>query len=167
MSRWFQSYGFAEVAAGLLVGAYPLDQDDVARLAQLHTGRILNLVQDDEYPEGAREIVTAALDQAGIVEERLSTPDYGNLPAPVFDAAVEIVSAWLDEGQLVYLHCRAGWQRSAAVAAAVMATRQQIDLEEALLQIQARKPSADPLPHQREDLELWWRSRGGAGRASG
>jgi predicted protein tyrosine phosphatase len=54
------------------------------------------------------------------------------------------------------VHCRAGWQRSAAVAAGVVALRDEVDLAEALDRIAARKPTADPLPHQRHDLANWW-----------
>jgi protein-tyrosine phosphatase len=72
---------------------------------------------------------------------------------------VRQVNGWLDEGLFVYVHCRAGWQRSAAMVAAVIAVRQGLDVDEALARVQARKPSADPLPHQREDLRRWWQQR--------
>ncbi len=85
--------------------------------------------------------------------------DYGGLPAPALETAVREVNQWLDEGARTYVHCRAGWQRSAAVAAAVIAVRVGIDIDEALAHVQARKPSADPLPHQREDLRRWWQER--------
>jgi protein-tyrosine phosphatase len=163
MSRWFRSYGFAEVADRLLIGAYPLDDEDVSLLARLHVDRVLNLTEDGEYPEGAREVVRRALSSAGIAEERLPLPDYGGLPAGHIDSVVDAVSGWLDRSETVYLHCRAGWQRSAALAAAVVAARDGLDLDRAMAQVQARKPSADPLPHQREDLERWWQSRRGAG----
>lgn len=162
MSQWFRSYGFAEVADGLLIGAYPLDDRDVAMLSRLHVDRVLNTVQDDEYPDGSREAVVAALTAAGIVEERLGLADYGHLPAPAIDSAIQTAGDWLDQGLHVYLHCRAGWQRSAALAAALIASREGIGLEEAMAQVQRRKPSADPLPHQREDLERWWQARAGA-----
>jgi atypical dual specificity phosphatase len=162
MSRWFRSYGFAEVADRLLIGAYPLDEDDVSLLARLHVDRVLNVVEDEEYPEGARDAVTAALASAGIPEERLPMPDFGGLPSEQIDSAVETVSGWLDRSDTVYLHCRAGWQRSAALAAAVLATRDGLDLRSAMDQVQARKPSADPLPHQRQDLDRWWQTRGGS-----
>lgn len=161
MSRWFRSYGFADVADRLLVGAYPLDEEDVAMLARLHITRVLNLVEDAEYPDGAREAASQALMAAGISESRLPMPDYGGLPAPQIDSAVQTVSGWLDQNETVYLHCRAGWQRSAALAAAVVASRNGLGLDPALAQVQARKPSADPLPHQREDLARWWAGRAG------
>jgi protein-tyrosine phosphatase len=113
--------------------------------------------------------VKHALYEAGIEEQRLSLPDYGHLPMEALDAAVATVNAWLDENERTYLHCRAGWQRAAAVAAGVIAVRAEVDVDEALAYVQSRKPSADPLPHQRDDLRRWWEARQGddAGRAAG
>ncbi len=159
MSTWFRRLGFAEVHQRLIVGAVPLDEGDVRMLARLGVTRILNLVEDREYGTGARARVEEALDQAGIEELRLSTEDYGNLPASLLDRAVTVIDGWISEGQLVYLHCRAGWQRSATVAGAVVAAREAVSADEALGRIRARKPSADPLPHQKEDLRAWYEGR--------
>ena len=156
MSGWFRSYGFAEVLDDLFVGAYPLDQDDVRALSRLGIRQILNLTEDKEYEGGERSAVERALAAAGIAEHRLRLTDYGGLPAETLDAAVSVIGRWLDGGERVYLHCRAGWQRSAAVAAGVVAIRAGIGIDEALALVQARKPTADPLPHQREDLRRWW-----------
>ncbi len=166
MSSWFRSYGFADVLDGFLIGAYPLDQDDVAMLDWLGVECVLNLVEDSEYRPGEREEARAALEAAGMEEHRLSLTDYGGLPSQALEHAVQEVNAWLDEGKRTYLHCRAGWQRSAAVAAGVVALRGGFDIEEALAFVQSRKPSADPLPHQREDLKRWWTERGGAQQAA-
>jgi protein-tyrosine phosphatase len=159
VSSWFQSYGFADVTKNLVIGAYPLDGRDVAMLANMRVTRVLNLVEDEEYRPGEREVVEAALAEAGIEEHRMRLTDFGQLPADELEAAVVTVNAWLEEGMRVYLHCRAGWQRSAAVAAGVVAMREQLDIEPALERVQLRKPSADPLPHQREDLVRWWEER--------
>ena len=161
VSRWFFSYGFAGVLDDLVVGAYPLDADDVAALERVGIRRVLNLTEDDEYRQGDRPKVERALAAAGIEERRMSLTDYGGLPPEALETAVKAVNAWLDDGACTYVHCRAGWQRSAAVAAAVVAVRDGLDIDEALAYVQARKPSADPLPHQREDLRRWWAARGG------
>jgi len=161
VSRWFFSYGFAGVLDDLVVGAYPLDADDVAALERVGIRRVLNLTEDDEYRPGDRPKVERALAAAGIEERRMSLIDYGGLPPEALETAVKAVNAWLDDGACTYVHCRAGWQRSAAVAAAVVAVRDGLDIDEALAYVQARKPSADPLPHQREDLRRWWAARGG------
>lgn len=163
MSSWFRSYGFADVLDQLLIGAYPLDKDDVAMLDWVGVQRILNVVDDGEYRPGDREAVKAALQEAGIEERRLPLVDYGGLPPEAVEHAVQETLRWLDEGERVYLHCRAGWQRSAALAAAVIAVRDGIDIDRALEYVRARKPSADPLPHQREDLRRWWAERPGNG----
>ena len=163
VSRWFRSYGFADVFDDLIVGAYPLDQDDVDTLANMGIERVLNLTEDEEYPPGDRAGVARALAGAGIAESRLPLTDYGGLPAGELEAAVRTVGGWLDEGERAYLHCRAGWQRSAAVAAGVIAIRTGMDIDDAVDYVRRRKPSADPLPHQRADLRRWWEARTLAG----
>jgi protein-tyrosine phosphatase len=159
VSRWFESYGFAAVHDRLLIGAYPLDGDDVGTLASISVRRVLNLVEDDEYPAGSRLAVRASLEAAEITEYRLQLTDFGRLPADRLETAVSEVATWVREGTLGYVHCRAGWQRSAAVAAGVVAVVEHIDIEAALAYVQRRKPSAEPLPHQRDDLVAWWDSR--------
>jgi protein-tyrosine phosphatase len=159
VSTWFRTYGFADVLDELLIGAYPLDEGDVEMLARMRVQVVLNLVEDAEYRPGERAAVEAALADAGIEERRLALVDYGRLPAPQLETVVQEVLAWLEEGKRVYLHCRAGWQRSAAVAAGVVAIREGVEIEDALARVKQRKHSADPLPEQREDLLSWWSER--------
>jgi predicted protein tyrosine phosphatase len=167
VSRWFRMFGFADVLDDLLVGAYPVDRDDVDALAGIGVRRVLNLTRDEEYGPGEREAVAQAMAAHGIEEVRVEMIDYGHLPAEKLEAAVQDVSRWLEEGARTYLHCRAGWQRSAAVAAGVVAVRMQLDIDRALRRVQERHPSADPLPHQREDLRRWWELRGRHQKAAG
>jgi predicted protein tyrosine phosphatase len=130
-------------------------------LAVMTVTRVLNLVEDQEYPPGRRFLIEAALRHAGIEEHRMQLTDFGGLPADRLEAAVQAVVGWLREDELVYIHCRAGWQRSAAVAAGAVAVYDGLGIDEALAQVQRRKPSADPLPHQVHDLRQWWMQRSG------
>jgi len=164
VSTWFRTYGFADVFGGLLVGSYPLDREDVAMLDWVGVRRVLNLVEDAEYRPGEREEVEHAMAELGIEEERLPLPDYGGLPSGLVERAVEILGRWLTEGQTTYVHCRAGWQRGPAIAAALLAVKEGIGIDEAIERVQLSKPSAEPLPHQREDLWHWWEDRGVAAR---
>jgi protein-tyrosine phosphatase len=159
MSSWFDTYGFAQVGSRLWMGAYPVDDDDVAALHAAGVDRILNLVSDSEYRPGDRERLETALMAAEIEERRRSLVDFGNLPDSSLDLAVDDVLGWLADDHMVYVHCRAGWQRSAAVSAAVVAIREQVEIGEALLRVKARKPTAEPLEHQQADLLRWWASR--------
>jgi atypical dual specificity phosphatase len=159
MSDWFGRFGFAEVGDGLLVGAYPLDAEDVAEIAGAGVDVVYNLVEDEEYEAGERDTATAALAAAGVSERRLPLVDYGNVPEAALDRAVDEVLGDLEAGRLVYVHCRAGWQRSATVAAGVLALREGLPIEDALAVLRERKPTAEPLGHQRADLLAWWRTR--------
>ena len=159
MSNWFQTYGFANVDERLLIGAYPLDEEDVKMLSWIGVGRVLNLVEDHEYHPGSRAPVEAALAAHGIQERRLKLADFGRLPAAALERAVLEVLESLEDGLLTYVHCRAGWQRSAAVAAAAIAVRDGLDIDVAMARVRSMKPSADPLPHQREDMRAWWTAR--------
>ena len=159
MSDWFWSYGFADVRDDVLIGAYPLDDGDVDVLARIGVKRILNLAEDEEYEPGRREAVVQALADAAIEETRLPFTDHGALPADELEQAVQTVMRWLNAGERSYVHCRAGWQRSAAVAAGVLALADGVEIEEALSIVQMRKPSAVPLDHQRDDLIRWWQAR--------
>ena len=159
MSDWFRTYGFAQVHDGLLIGAYPLDGDDIRMLAAMSIQKVLNLVEDAEYGPGRRLVIEGALRDARIEEHRMQLTDFGRLPAEELEAAVRLVVSWLKAGVPAYVHCRAGWQRSAAVAAGAVAVYDGIGIDEAVAYVQQRKPSADPLPHQRDDLRRWWNAR--------
>lgn len=164
VSDWFRAYGFADVHDGLIIGAYPLDDVDVEVLSRMGVKQILNLVEDQEYPPGQRLVVETALGRAGIEETRMRLTDFGRLPADLLEPAVRQVVTWMRQGTLAYVHCRAGWQRSAAVAVGAVAISEGLSLDDALALIQRRKPSADPLPHQRDDLRTWWDERSHAHR---
>jgi atypical dual specificity phosphatase len=159
MSGWFARFGYGEVADDLLIGAYPQDRHDVAVLQANGVTRVLNLVQDVEYDPGGRDACVAALAGAGIEEHRVQIVDYGNLPPEDIELAARIGLDWLTRGERVYVHCRAGMQRSATVAAAIVMLRDGLDAAAALEHIRARKPSARPLSHQRQDLLRWWSQR--------
>lgn len=166
MSEWFRSYGFADVHDDLLVGAYPLDPNDVKLLDRLGVRRVLNLVADEDYANGQRAAVESAFAAAGIEETRIVTVDFGHLPPEMLEAAVDEVVSWLRAGDRSYIHCRAGWQRGPAVAAGVVAVCDGIGIEDALSRVQRRKPSANPLPHQREDLLNWFQARRESGQGA-
>jgi len=162
MSAWFEEFGFAQIGPDLLMGAYPQDAHDVAALRDAGVTAVFNLVQDSEYQRaGGREACASALARAGIREERIELIDYGNLRTDHIELAATTVLAWLEAGERAYVHCRAGMQRSAVVAAAVLALREDLDPHEALRRIRARNPQANPLAHQRADLLRWWDTRAG------
>ena len=65
-------------------------------------------------------------------------------------------SAWLGEGERVYVHCRAGWQRSATIVAAIVALREGVRRCEALHILRARKPRRTRWHISARTSSLWW-----------
>lgn len=168
MSDWFQTYGFATVDDRLVMGGYPLDADDVATLVvRAGVTRVLNLCQDAEYEAGERAAVSTAYAAHGIVEERIDVIDFGDVLPGALEQGVRVAVPWLQAGETVYIHCRAGRQRSATVAAGVLAVHHGIEPDDALGRIKRRKPSAQPLHHQLEGLWRWWRTRQAHARRDG
>jgi len=161
VSAWFEHFGFGQVGDALLIGAYPQDTEDVSALVDAGVTAVFNLVQDIEYEGEGREACATALADAGILEERVEVVDYGNLLPGHIELAVRTVRAWLADGECVYVHCRAGMQRSATVAAAIVALEEDVAPAEALRRISERNPRANPLDHQRQDLLRWWKLRAG------
>src|SRR3954468_23705978 len=109
MSDWFERFGFAEVGDGLLVGAYPLDAEDVAKIANGGADVVYNLVEDDEYGEGVRETLAAELEAAGVHERRLPLVDYGRLGREELDRAVAEVLEDLQAGRRACWRCARTW----------------------------------------------------------
>ncbi|WP_354701899.1 hypothetical protein [Paraconexibacter sp. AEG42_29] len=160
MSEWFQTYDFRVVGDGLVSGAQPSDGADVEQLVrEAGVTRVVNLCQDAEYAPGEREAVLAAYARLGVGEHRIDLIDFGHVTADALDEAVAVAVPWLRDGETVYVHCRAGWQRSATVASGILAVHLGVGVDEALHRIQVRKPSAQPLHHQLEGLHRWWLDR--------
>lgn len=164
MSDWFDEYGFDPVDERLLVGSLPADGDDVDALAAAGVTRVLSLVRDAEYAIGEREAVTVAYARHGIEEVRLGTADFGHLLPGLLERGTDQLVAWIGEGETAYAHCRAGWQRSATVAAGTLARLHETSPAEGLRRVREGRPPARPLPHQVDDLLAWWSARAAGGR---
>jgi atypical dual specificity phosphatase len=163
VSQWFTDFGFGAVAERLYTGAYPLDEGDVDLVAREGVTRVLNLCEPSEYENGEHDDVTFAYAWHGIREERIDgCVDHGHLMPGLLERAVEQVSEWLDEGEVVYQHCRAGLQRSATAAAAVLVAREGLDPSDAIRRIRRARPEAEPMPHQADDLRRWCQARAAA-----
>ena len=156
MSGWFEHYGFAEVGDNLLMGAYPQDADDVAELSQAGVTRIFNLVQDIEYEPGARDGCVAALAAAGIDEQRVELVDFGSVPAAQIERRRRPSCAGSTRASAcTCTAARAGSARRPSSRRSSRCARASTSAK-ALQVLRERKPTANPLMHQRADLLDWW-----------
>jgi atypical dual specificity phosphatase len=140
----------------LLAGRMPVSARHVETLHGEGVTAVINLCEDREYWDGERDAVAAACAGAGIAEHRLPVIDGATVPGDVLDRAVEAAAQGV-----VYVHCRGGRERSAAVAIALLAARSGSSADEALDLAVSLRPGFRPLPWQVEGVRSWLHERNG------
>jgi ADP-ribosylglycohydrolase/protein-tyrosine phosphatase len=154
---------YNEVADRVYAGRAPLFRDEVRDLRALGVTHVIDLREDIEWqPEGQfGRTAIAELGHLGMA--RLAVP-IGDAHAPEsadLDRSLDFMETALHLGGTVYVHCRAGRERTAAVVACWHARAQACSAREALIALQARRPLFRPLAPQMAAVEAW------LGRASG
>ena len=145
------------VAPGLAVGArFPMEA--AARLAREHG--ITRVV--DVRVEACDD--AAVLRTHGIELLHLPTEDTRAISQEMIRAGVDFVSAALDEGECVFIHCQYGIGRSALLALCVLVARGDAPLE-ALARAKDARPVVSPSPEQLRAFAAfagWFREARGA-----
>lgn len=151
-------------SARLLVGRNPLTERDAAELAALGVTHVLDLREPDEWsgPGVFGSEALAGLAARGIARKNVPIQD---LTAPTLAQFAE-TAAWLDEVMRrrrtrVYVHCRAGLQRTPTILAAWRARRENEPFEQALRTLRRHGWPADPLPWQRSAAQRALEARRG------
>jgi atypical dual specificity phosphatase len=138
----------------LLAGRMPVSAPHVEALQAEGVTVVINLCEDREYWDGERDAVAAACALAGIAEHRLPVIDGATVPPDVLEQAVEAA-----DGGVVYVHCRGGRERSAAVAIALLAARSGSSVDDAHDLALSLRRGFRPLPWQVEGVRSWLRDR--------
>ena len=146
------------IARGIRSGRNPVTAQDIEKLRSLGITHILDLRQAREWtiPWPGAEAIQAITEAAGI--ERLNLPvEDGSAPAlEVLDRAHAFLSdAQQRPGAQVFVHCRAGRERTGAVLTAHLARRNGWSYERALAALQAVNPLIRPLRAQEAVVRRW------------
>jgi protein-tyrosine phosphatase len=138
---------------GVYSGRNPLTDLDVEAIAALGCRIVVDLRQPREWEgnDRAGREALAALAAYGLERLHLPTPD-GEAPADRdLAAALAVVEPAGRDGAgapPVYVHCRAGQERTAAVLLAAHARRRGLSARAALAELQRADPRLRPLPWQ-------------------
>ena len=141
---------------GLLGGRHPLTAEDVAALQAEGVKTIVDLREEQEWSSAGqygREAIAAA-EWCGI--ERLNVPVRDAEP-PSADS-LDRVSSFLDQRQpngRIYVHCRAGIERTGAVLAAWLSRKERISPAYAVWRMRANGAEVHPLPAQMRAVANW------------
>jgi atypical dual specificity phosphatase len=153
------AFEFDRIEDWLLAGRNPLTAIDVEQMLAQGVTHVLDLREEQEWrhPRFGAEAV-AALQARGV--ERLHLPVVDTLgPSPEqFEAACAfLAAAERQPGARVYVHCRGGWERTAAVLTAYVARRDALPWRDALCLLQGQRDKFRLWPAQETAVRAWTR----------
>ncbi|MHB9146298.1 MAG: protein-tyrosine phosphatase family protein [Symbiobacteriia bacterium] len=153
-------FEYSRLQKGLWAGRNPLFEKDVEELARLGIRHIIDLREPAEWtdPWFGQEALDA-LEAHGIRRMHLPVVDMGAPDAETLTRAVETIQAALAAGEPLYIHCRAGMERTGAVLVAWRASTRGESYDKALGALRSNRPILNPLPRQREAVEAWLEAR--------
>jgi protein-tyrosine phosphatase len=127
----------ALIQPNLFVGPAPLDDDDFRELKELNITAILSLQTEDDDSAGAIENERNTAVAVGMTFTNLPVTDFDRLEiARKLPECVDALDQILASGDILYLHCTAGVNRSPTVAAAYLHWSLRWPLEKALEHIE-------------------------------
>jgi rhodanese-related sulfurtransferase len=152
------AFVFWKVTPRLRVGRHPLTERDARELALLGITHVLDLREECEWagPGLIGGEAIAALAALGVTRENVPIADWH---APR-EAELERAVGWIESvlagrGQRLYVHCRAGIERTGTVVAAWRARTSGEPFGVALWSVRRHGWPARPLPHQQRAAEDW------------
>lgn len=153
-----------EIAPGVYAGRAPIFRRDVWKLQSLGVTHILDLREAHEWDGPGRRGSSAIMeiDRLGLARLPVAIKDMGTPSARHLDEAVGFMDAALHLGGTVYVHCRAGVQRTGAIAAAWYARREACSVDEAIEKLRVRRPDFEPMVFQVLAARSWLAGLGAA-----
>jgi ADP-ribosyl-[dinitrogen reductase] hydrolase len=150
-----------EIAPGVFAGRAPIFRRDVWRLRALGITHILDLREDHEWDGPGRRGSSAIqeIDRLGLPRLSVAIKDMGTPSHQHLDQAVAFMDAALHLVGKVYVHCRAGVQRTGAIAAAWYAKQQGCSVDEAIERLRQRRPDLEPMVFQMAAARDWLAKR--------
>lgn len=152
-----RSFTWDEIAPGVHAGRAPIFRRDIWRLRARGVTHILDLREDHEWDGPGRRggSAIAEIDMLGMSRLCVAIRDMGTPSARHLDEAVAYLDAALHLGGSVYVHCRAGVQRTGAIAAAWYARQQRCSIDEAVDLLRERRPDFEPMVFQVMAAREW------------
>lgn len=146
-----------DVGMNVTAGRAPLFRRDVWRMRAGGVTHVLDLREDHEWNERGRRGASAVeeIRRLGMVRFAVTVLDMGAPSLADLDAAVSFIEAARHLGGTVYVHCRAGQERTAGVLAAWYARARQCSVAEALERLREHRPIFHPNPGQVAAAHAW------------
>jgi rhodanese-related sulfurtransferase len=157
-SRTLPRFNADSVVDRVLAGRNCLSELDVDRLVAEHgITHVLDLRESTEWkPPYAGADALAAFAARGVVRMNVPVADGGAPSGDELTTAVTFIAQALeDPAARVYVHCRAGEERTAAVLVAWYARAPGMDIESALAALRKGRRALRMLPGQEDAVREW------------
>jgi ADP-ribosyl-[dinitrogen reductase] hydrolase len=141
----------------ILAGRHPLTARDVEFLQSQGITHILDLREPHEWapPRFGLEALDE-IEGSGLQRRLLTVMDMGAPTPPHLETACAHIKQVLADPQArLYVHCRAGMERTAAVLVAYQARQKTLSYDEALADLRVGRPLFAPLPNQERAVRQW------------
>lgn len=148
---------FDWVAERILAGRQLLTAHDIDRMAALGITHVLDLREAREWtrPKLGEEAL-AEIERLGLQRLNLPIRDTTEPRPEDLDSACRFLEeALASADHRVYVHCRAGMERTAAILIAYYARHHGVAYEEALASLQEGRSELGPLPGQERVVRQW------------
>lgn len=154
-------FQYDRVAPRLWAGRNPLTTIDIESLQGAGVTHILDLREAHEWaPPRFGHAALAEIERAGLTRLHLPITDMGAPLLSDLQTAVAFIDGVLGEPKTgVYVHCRAGMERTAAILIAWWARRHGCSYEVALTALREGRPILKPLPAQEAAVRRWLEER--------
>ncbi len=149
------------VSDHIMAGRNPLTARDVEVLSAWGITHFLDLREPKEWavPKLGAEAVQE-IERRGLPRFNLVVRDMGEPTDEALDTACQFLNEILKAPESrVYVHCRAGMERTAAVLTAYYARQHGVSYDEALSQLRERRPLFAPMPGQEQAVRKWLKTR--------
>jgi ADP-ribosyl-[dinitrogen reductase] hydrolase len=154
------AFEYSQISDNIFAGRNPLTARDIREMQNLGITRILDLREPHEW--GAPKFGAAALEtlekqgaENPIHRTHLLVPDMGAPSPETFSAACKLIDETEKNGGKIYIHCRAGMERTAAILIAYHAKTHGVSYEESLATLRRARTILKPLPNQEIATRAW------------
>lgn len=155
--RGLPPFNYSDIDGRIFAGRNPLTARDIDEIAALGVTHLLDLREAGEWkaPHFGLEAVEEAA-RLGLQRLHLPVLDMGAPTPQTLDAALQFIDETLQNPQAkVYIHCRAGMERTAAILIAHHARKHDLSYQESLKALRQRRPILRPLPNQERAVQQY------------
>ena len=139
----------------IYLGGLPLkNKNHQQQIVDMGVTYIIALVEDFELEEGwwNKPVQPQDWQENGIIINQIPAVDFQPLKAEEIKLGVESLAQALDQGHIVYIHCKAGRGRSATIVIAYLMQYQMFSYDDAFALVQKWRPTINLSKYQRQAI---------------